>query len=355
MIKRTINIIKFALVLATLTLVSCSLVHDDLSECSTDYSVRFIDDHNLKGADAFDAEVKSISLYAFNDSGALVWSSVKSAEQLNSDNHDHTLSLNALAPGKYHLVAWGGLSEGRGSFGTPRFARAATVNTPTAAQLSDLTCRLNRIEEDQYDYVDTDIDDLFHGTADVVIDDDEDYNSHVFDVHLTKNTNRINVMLQQVDGKEINPDDYDFIIEAENGLLNHDNSLLNESCPLYYFAYEKVLGSAGIANGDAEINSVSAVMARFTISRLVIDDWTRFTRPTLSIYNVATGVKVLSIPLIDYALMVRNNYDTVADDQDYLDRQDEYNFTFFLQNGRWLDSMVIINSWRIVLNPKDIE
>ena len=39
------------------------------------------------------------------------------------------------------------------------------------------------------------------------------------------------------------------------------------------------------------------------------------------------------------------------DDQEYLDRQDEYNLTFFLdENNDWhMTSGIIINSWRIVL------
>jgi hypothetical protein len=174
-------------------------------------------------------------------------------------------------------------------------------------------------------------------------------------MHLTKNTNRVNVMLQQMGDEEIDPADYEFVIEGGNGHLNYDNSIIIEDRPLFYRAHEKVVGTAGVANGDAEINSVSAIVARFTISRLVINDWTRYTRPTLTIYNVVTNQKVLSIPLIDYALMVRNKYSAVADEQDYLDRQDEYNITFFLQDGRWLDSVVIINSWRIVLDNKDLE
>ncbi len=343
-------------VLATLTMVSCNLVHDDLSECSTDYSVRFIDDHNLKGADAFDAEVKSISLYAFDDSGALAWSDVKSAEEMTDDIHDHTMSIGSLAPGKYHLVAWGGLTESRGSYGTPKFeSRAGSNYGVHGAKLTDLTCRLNRTTGTEYDYVDTDIDDLFHGSADIVIDDNPDFGTHTFDMHLTKNTNRVNVMLQQMGDEEIDPADYEFVIEGGNGHLNYDNSIIIEDRPLYYRAHEKVVGTAGVANGEAEINSVSAIVARFTISRLVINDWSRYTRPTLTIYNVVTNQKVLSIPLIDYALMVRNKYSAVADEQDYLDRQDEYNITFFLQDGRWLDSVVIINSWRIVLDNKDLE
>jgi hypothetical protein len=95
-------------------------------------------------------------------------------------------------------------------------------------------------------------------------------------------------------------------------------------------------------------------LARFTISRLQINDWNKFTRPMLSVYNVTTDEKLLSIPLIDYALLVRNNYDYVTSDQDYLDRQDEYNITFFVQNGRWLDSEIIINSWRVILNNPNL-
>ena len=42
-------------------------------------------------------------------------------------------------------------------------------------------------------------------------------------------------------------------------------------------------------------------------------------------------------------------------DQEYLDRQDEYNMTFFLdENNRWLATTIIINSWRVVLNPTDL-
>ena len=39
------------------------------------------------------------------------------------------------------------------------------------------------------------------------------------------------------------------------------------------------------------------------------------------------------------------------DDQEYLDRQDEYNLVFFLDaDGDWLSSSIIINSWKVVLS-----
>jgi hypothetical protein len=36
--------------------------------------------------------------------------------------------------------------------------------------------------------------------------------------------------------------------------------------------------------------------------------------------------------------------------QEYLDRQDEYTMTFFLDEGEWVSSVIYINSWRVVIN-----
>ena len=67
--------------------------------------------------------------------------------------------------------------------------------------------------------------------------------------------------------------------------------------------------------------------------------------PVLSIYNVRENEKVLSIPLKDYALLVKGHYNRAMSDQEYLDRQDEYNLTFFLdEHGQWATSRIIINS-----------
>lgn len=42
--------------------------------------------------------------------------------------------------------------------------------------------------------------------------------------------------------------------------------------------------------------------------------------------------------------------------QEYLDRQDEYNMTFFLDKDyEWVSSIVIINDWRIIRNVTPIE
>jgi hypothetical protein len=110
--------------------------------------------------------------------------------------------------------------------------------------------------------------------------------------------------------------------------------------------------STGSADIDAELNdatratAVNVALAEMTTSRLVMGQ-----RPILVVRNLKEDKVVLSIPIIDYALLVKGFYNRPMDDQEYLDRQDEYNFTFFLdESGDWASSVIMINSWRVVLN-----
>jgi len=41
--------------------------------------------------------------------------------------------------------------------------------------------------------------------------------------------------------------------------------------------------------------------------------------------------------------------------QEYLDRQDEYNMTFFLdENMKWINTSIIINDWVVRFNEMDM-
>ena len=99
-------------------------------------------------------------------------------------------------------------------------------------------------------------------------------------------------------------------------------------------------------NSDESVTPTSAVVAEMTVNRLFADK-----NPQLCIFKHATGEKILQIPLIDYVLLVKGNYNKGMTDQEYLDRQDEYNFVFFIDdNHNWLAAQIYINSWRVVLN-----
>ena len=54
-------------------------------------------------------------------------------------------------------------------------------------------------------------------------------------------------------------------------------------------------------------------------------------------------------------LLVKGKYNRAMTNQEYLDRQDEYSFIFFLDaNNNWLSSHIFINSWRVVLNETEL-
>ena len=94
---------------------------------------------------------------------------------------------------------------------------------------------------------------------------------------------------------------------------------------------------------------IGVAMAELTVGRLV-----KGHRPILNVCNTQ-GDKVLSIPLIDYALLIKGHYNSSMSDQEYLDRQDEYNMTFFLdKQDNWVNSSILINSWRVILDDVDI-
>jgi hypothetical protein len=109
------------------------------------------------------------------------------------------------------------------------------------------------------------------------------------------------------------------------------------------------------SGGDEEYSAHTSVVAHLSISRLVQQTtWRAYTRPTLTVYKRSSGETILSVPIIDYALLVRGYYPQITSTQEYLDRQDDYNMTFFLRHGRWMSSVIIINAWRIVLNNDNV-
>lgn len=351
------HIIKCTMALSAMLMVtSCDVIYDEEGDCSVNYRVRFIDNMNLKFADAFDDEMASVTLFAFDENGTLVWKKTESGSQLKTENGEkYAMDINDLGAGSYHLVVWGGLDNSK-SFSAPSLEVGR-------AKLEDLTCSLNRskVKQNGYDIVSEDLEALFHGMSDITIPETNEPGTYNYDIQLTKDTNNVTVVLQQLNGESLDPDIYDFEIEADNGHLNHDNGLLNDEEPFKYKAWNLDAGEASIErvkkmNGSlSRVSSeTSAVVADLTIARIVLNDWTLYTRPRLTVNNKETGETVLSIPLIDYALLVRGNYSNVTSDQEYLDRQDKYNMTFFLNDGKWMSSEIIINSWRIVLNDDEL-
>lgn len=106
------------------------------------------------------------------------------------------------------------------------------------------------------------------------------------------------------------------------------------------------------AEGDAaaaEDDNISVAIAQITVGRLVEEN-----NPKLTITNTETGETVLSIPLVKYLLLTEAEGHDMTN-QEYLDRQDEYNMTFFLDESmKWINTRIIINDWVVRFNDMNM-
>lgn len=337
--------------LAAVTLSSCdSLIYDYEGDCDPHYKVRFRFDWNLHFADAFPHEVNAVTLYIVDpESGNIVWQKSESGADLKEEGY--LMDVDDLAPGTYNLLAWCG--EGVG----PHF------DVPEATHHTGLTCTMQRNHETGHDggTVRTDIKRLYHGRLDAQVFT-EDEGTHIYTVPLIKNTNEVNVVLQHLSGEPVDKDDYTFTITAANGSMDWDNHLLDDETITYY-AHTTAGGTAGVIwpqgpddpsvetmGSRAPLTQMSACVASHTINRLTTG---QRKDVLVTVYN-KKGEKILSIPLIDYALLVKGSY-AAMDDQEYLDRQDKYDLVFFLDQGdRWMNAYIYINSWKLVLQDTDL-
>lgn len=343
-------------ILSFLTFPSCnSVIYDYEGDCSVTYRLRFRYDRNLKRADAFASEVKSVHLYAFDNDGILVWQKSENGQALSSEGYSMTLDLPA---GDYQLIAWCGLDNvgGKKSFSVPEM-------TAGVSRMEELQCSLKRSHTDSRASGDVStsghstemLDFMFHGMLEVNLPKNDDGGEYEYTMYLTKDTNHIRIILQHLSAQDVDVDDFVFRIEDENGLMAHDNSLMEDE-NIVYHTWNTQSGTAAIVKDGETVDCVTAV-ADLTVARMTVE---HSRRMMLTITDREGKTVVSGVPVIDYALLARDYYETAygyeMSPQDFLDREDEYVMTFFLdENNRWISSHIMIQSWRIVLRDVDIK
>ena len=322
-----------------LPMASCYSVWDDNDDCptETEYRVKFVHDYNMLFTDAFATQVRSVTLYAFDESGKLVLQQSEQGEALSRD--DYTMKLD-LAPGNYRLVAWAGLAEGN--------AYEVPLLQEGVSDMEDLTCRINRYrrtlhgeEIDSVGYLHP----LWHGITEPQTLTRAAVNTQTVTMPLMKNTSTIRVILQQMAAGQMDASQFEFTITDENGMMTHENHIVEGDGILTYMPYHQAQGST-VVEGEATEEQLNMVVAELSVGRLMADADTRLT-----VSNRETGKPVLSIPLIDYLELCRTvaNYDMPL--QEYLDREDTYTMTFFLDSDNaWINTQVIINDWIVRYN-----
>ena len=310
-------------------------IFEGQGDCGVYISFKY--DYNIKFANAFANEVNSIALYVFDQNDVLVeHTTTTDKKALSKDKFEMPLQL---APGKYTLLAWGGLMNEE-SFD---LLADAKVGETTLQEVQVKMHRKYNVNGEAI--VDEDLLPLYHGSMSIDVNDEDGTYRHT--MSLTKNTNAVRILLHEMSGQQMDADQYIFEIKDNNGLYDWDNTLLNDE-EITYSAWYQETGSADLEESRA-ITSISVALAELTVGRMRADK-----SPILSIKNRQTGDEVVRIPLAEYALLVKGKYREQMSNQEYLDRQDEYTLTFFLNEGVWLDAYILINTWRVVLNDTEL-
>ena len=328
-----------AMVVAMLAVSSCNdglNIFDGEGDCGVYISFKY--DYNVKFANAFANEVNSIALYVFDENDVLVeYTTTTDKKALSMDAFEIPLKL---APGKYRLLAWGGLMT------EESFDLLADANVGET-RLEEVQVKMHRKYNDNGEAtVSEDLLPLYHGSMPIEVSDNDGTYRHT--MSLMKNTNVVRILLHELSGQEMDADQYVFEITDNNGLYDWDNTLLEDE-EITYSAWYQQTGDADL-EGSRTVTSISVALAELTIGRMRADK-----SPILHIRNRETGEELVRLPLAEYALQIKGNYRKNMGDQEYLDREDEYSLTFFLNEGVWLNTYILINSWRVVLSNDSTE
>ena len=335
-------ILASAMVVAMLATSSCKdgLIFDGEGDCGIYYRIRFKYDYNIKFADAFANEVNSVALYIFDQNNTLIEEiTTTDKEALSSGSFEIPLELE---PGRYTLLAWGGLMN------EESFDLLADVEVGKT-ELKELQVKMHRQHNDKGEAtVSDDLLPLYHGTMTLEVVDKP--GTYTETMSLVKDTNSIRILLHEMSGHDVDADKFRFEIHDSNGLYDWDNTLLDDE-QIIYQAWYQTTGSANMEEyATRTVTEVNVALAELTIGRMRAD-----SSPILHIISRETDEDVVRLPLADYALLVKGYYRESMSDQEYLDRQDEYSLTLFLDEGEWVSSMIYINSWRVVINDSSIK
>lgn len=323
----------FALLLCVAAAVSCdSLIYEYEGDCSVHNKVLFTYEYNIKFADAFKNEVKSVDLYVFDHAtGGFVTKFTCSAESYAQNNG---LELVDLKAGTYDMIAWAWGDATSRSYDIPQMN--------SGDPKSKLTAHLKRISDAEGSKSKERLTGLFYSQKTSVKVEDTPGEHIVAVMDLMKDTNRIVVVLQHLSGEDVDVENFEFVITDDNGYLSSDNAVIPEG-GLTYYPYGR-RNEETTYEREGKQSVMKTALVEFSISRFMYDEKARLT-----VKNVE-GKTVLSIPLASYAAMVRDHY-KISGAQEYLDRQDDFSFIFFLDDdNEWFNAKIIINSWVLVLN-----
>lgn len=348
--------------LALMSIVFSSCVNDNQDDCGL--NIRFRYTYNVKNADAFSQEVKSIDLYVFDEDGKYIKRYSDASEQFGTG---YQMNLRDLKAGKYTLVCMArsekAIADEDQEFQIARLAKGADIHELTA-HLDDN----NGINSKQFAH-------LFVGKTSI----DYSGNPQTATIDLLKCSNTYRILLLPT-SKQANfiADNFDIRIVDGNNWFDHKGDLLvspiseDDKEEITHVPHSRSMatnhGTSTIADGKddptkegsndgkeilaAEDKDI-ALIYDLRSARLFRNDDTR-----LVITDKRSGKEVFnhSLPWL-LSLYGGDQRHKDWDDQEYLDRQDHYTLTFYVDDTRdySFTARVKVNGWVLNLIDTDVK
>lgn len=337
----TLKLRKFFRRLSAVTLVgvtaaavvsSCdSFVYDDLDPCPQGVRLRFVYDYNMEFANAFPSQVDCLTLLVYDGNGKYVTTRTVTDDALLSD--ENWRMLLDIPAGKYTMLAYGGMACPDASFA---FQSDPGVSMPVA------DVEVNLRPASLTSPVGTQLHNLFYGRLEMEIPAGAtDYTEAT--VTMMKDTNNLRVVLQHVDGSPVDNGDFNFAVRTDNTSLDWKNDIIPTSVVSYCpWARGQAVAGVDAATGDR----LEVAYAEFSTSRFVVSNDCR-----LEITLAEDNRNVLSIPLIDYLLLLKSQEFSRMGSQEFLDRESRWDMIFFLDgDNRWISTQIVVNGWVVRIN-----
>lgn len=332
--------------LITLALTSCdsSFVFEDLRPCIPDYRVRLSYMKNMANEERA-SRIEAAEAYAFDEDGKLATVSTANLETLQKN--DWTLPLNLERYKNYEVIVWGGLVS-ESPFGLD--------GTRAVTSKEDLTCRLQTVtDEDANDVSSKKFPGLYHGTTNVQYSVEDGVEERK--VPMMKNTNDINVYVRKDTGEPVEEGYYVVELTDANGVMNHYNSVSGSN--ILYRHHTYTAGDFQIPNGLGGKDETASKAGKweFSVARLMDNSDARMTIRLGDSNIVLVDEKLIDLIHQAYELINPKSFTEPGqrmDFQEYLDRQDTYDFSYQLRiEEDWIHVSVYVNDWLIIKN--DVE
>ncbi|MDE7160379.1 MAG: FimB/Mfa2 family fimbrial subunit [Muribaculaceae bacterium] len=313
------------------SLGGCDAMHSDLEPCPQGVSLRFRSNHYIDDGEFFAANVDCLTVFVFDSIGHRVLPSMNFyAPEISDENWRLPLDL---PEGKYTILAYGGMACEKSSF---RFD--FHNDTPDLEDI-EVVMKPSVIGRDPGVYLHP----LYYGITEVEVPSVAESTGYVAGtINMWKDTNNVRILLANAAGVTIDVEDFDFRITDDNTRMNWENNVIPSQTVTYYpWISGNTVGGLNVAGDPFMVAYAEISTGRFM----------RRSQARLLVTRSSDGESVIDLPLVNILLLMQSEAYSYLSPQDFLDRENRWELTFFLtEDGRWLDTTIRINDWVVRIN-----